>query len=891
MPQQMDINIHRDEEFFRLLYEDAPLPYQSLDKNGHFIDVNKAWSDILGYQPAEVIGRSFGDFLSEPYKAKFAENFSRFKSMGKISAVDYGMVKKDGSAIMVSCDGKVAFDAEGKFQRTHCILQDISRQLTAEKALRESETLFRHLFENMSNGVAIYEVLENGKDFIFKDLNPAGLQQTHLTKNEIIGKSVRDIFPGVVELGLFEIFQRVWQTGKPERQSASVYQDNRQKLWVENYVFKLPTGEIVAIYDDVSEQMLFKQLLQQREAKLKSILQSAPIGIGVVVNRVFQEVNQRFCEMVGYSEKELLDQDARMIYDAYEDYEYVGKDQREQISEQGIGNTETCFKHKNGKLINVIISWAPLNLVDLPDGITFAALDITEKKTIEKNLSASENKYQAMMESMKDLVYICSEDYRVEYVNPAMEARIGHSAIGEHCFKAIHDLNEKCPWCKAEKTFAGQYFESEVISPKDNHSYHVSHSPIVNDDGSLSNMIVFRDTTGIKDLESQLFQSRKMEAIGQLAGGVAHDFNNILTAISGYAEMSLEALEEGSNVWEDVQEITKSVERAANLTRQLLIFSRKQRILPTAINFNSLLNNLKKMLERLIGEDIRLEASQDNQAGKIHADPGQMEQIIVNLVVNARDALKNHPEVSNKVINISTSKVYLGDDYIPSHIGTHPGWHLLLEVSDNGCGMTSEVANHIFEPFFTTKAAGQGTGMGLATVYGIVKQNNGSIYVYSEPGQGTTFKIYWPIIKEKEEITRAAEETKESSHSGTEVILVAEDDHKIRKMICRKLRQKGYKVIEAENGLAALEKASDYQGDIDLLFTDVVMPVMGGKELNEKIKEIYPEIVTLFVSGYLDDSIHGDILTKENFINKPYNLHEVSIKLRQLLDQVLDENR
>ena len=213
MPQQLDINIHRNEEFFRFLYEDAPLPYQSLDENGHFINVNKAWTELLGYEQAEVIGHSFGNFLSEPYKVAFAKNFPRLKRMGKISAVNYAMIKKDGSTIMVRCDGKAAFDAKGKFKRTHCILQDVSRQLAAEKALIESESLFRQLFENMYNGVAIYEVLENGEDFIFKDLNPIALKNSHLTKDKIIGKSVRDIFPGVVELGLFEIFQLVWQTG------------------------------------------------------------------------------------------------------------------------------------------------------------------------------------------------------------------------------------------------------------------------------------------------------------------------------------------------------------------------------------------------------------------------------------------------------------------------------------------------------------------------------------------------------------------------------------------------------------------------------------------------------------------------------------------------------
>ena len=388
-----------------------------------------------------------------------------------------------------------------------------------------------------------------------------------------------------------------------------------------------------------------------------------------------------------------------------------------------------------------------------------------------------------------------------------------------------------------------------------------------------------------KNLEEQLIQAQKMESIGTLAGGVAHDFNNILTSIYGYSEMAMANLEEGSAVWHDVHEIHKSGERAANLTRQLLAFSRKQVIMPKALKVNRLINDMQKMLSRLIGEDIRLTTEFDESVGAIYADPGQIEQVILNLVVNARDAVKNLSPGAEKIIQVSTSRVLLDDGYVTTHLGSSSGWYLQLRVEDNGCGMAKEVLDHIFEPFYTTKGKGEGTGMGLSTVYGIVKQNQGSVNVYSEPGQGTTFKIYWPLMAG--EVVEAEARKLEPVRGGAEVILLAEDSQPIREIAERQLRKAGYTVITAADGREALEKAAAYQGGIDLLFTDVVMPIMGGKELNEKIKALYPDITTLYSSGYIDSGVQQEILTlgKDHFINKPYNNREVMLRIRRLLDE------
>ena len=410
--------------------------------------------------------------------------------------------------------------------------------------------------------------------------------------------------------------------------------------------------------------------LREKESKLSSIFRTAPTGIGVAVDRVFMDVNDRFREMVGYSEKELLGENVRMIYPTQREFDEVGevgKKQLRQLEKLGTGSIETHLQHKDGTIIDVLLNVTPRDINNLSAGITFTCLDITEIKNAEKKLKESERKFRSMMESMKDQVYICSADFQVEYMNPAMIKRIGQDATGELCYQALYGFSELCPWCTRKSGSHSNYFESDIISPKDNHSYHISHSPIVNEDGSLSNLIISRDTTEMKKLESQLLQSQKMESIGKLAGGVAHDFNNILTAIYGYSEMALGHLEKGSDAWQDVHEIRKSGERAANLTRQLLAFSRKQVIMPKAINLNNLINDMQKMLSRLISEDIQMETSLDEQAGNIYADPGQVEQVILNLVVNARDAVKNQLEEAKKIIKISTSQVFIDNNYDATH--------------------------------------------------------------------------------------------------------------------------------------------------------------------------------------------------------------------------------
>jgi PAS domain S-box-containing protein len=890
-----------------------------LDTNYHVLNCNQKAYEIYGK-------RVVGDFCYHaaagrdsicpncPAQLVFAGHKSgrsehtRITASGETIIIDHTatpLINKDG--ILVGVMGTIVDithlkTTEQELKQHQYQLRDLVKKRTQES--QESEVKYRRLYEKAKREEELYHSLldHSGDAIVIYDmdglvqyLNPTFTHMFGWSLIELKGqrvpflpesereKSIKYIMAAIYDNIPCQGFETTRLTKDGQllniSLSASRYCDHQGQ----------PVGMLV-ILRDITKRKQIEKALKINEERLQLALEGADLGTwdwDMQTNNIY--FNPRYFSMLGYGPTELP-------YNLTTWENLLHPDEKESVKQQmmtsiknGPGNWSIEFRLRakdgqyrwilgRGKVVEYSSDNSPLRAAGTD-------LDITEIKNTERQLSQSEKKYRAMMKSMNDLVYICSPDYQVEYMNQVMIKRTGWDARGEKCFKAIHDFDEPCPWCKGKDEFLGKHFELDVVSPKDNHSYHVSLSPIINEDGSISSMIVFHDNTELKKLEEQLFQTQKMESIGNLAGGIAHDFNNILTVINSYAQIAMMNLEEGSKLWHNVREIEKAGDRAAGLTRQLLAFSRKQMILPKTIAINNVIANMKKMLGRLIGEDIRLETSLDEQISNIYADPSQLEQIVMNLVVNARDALKNQPEEAEKIIRISTAQVFLSKDYVADHSDSSPGLHMELWVEDSGCGMSEEVQKHIFEPFYTTKDVGDGTGMGLATVYGIVKQNKGIVSVYSEPGKGTTIKVYWPLMV-AEAAESVAKVKPELARGGSETILLAEDDRQIREITSRQLCQAGYTIIEAKNGNDALKKAKNYQETIDLLFTDAVMPIMGGRELSEKIKEIYPEIPTLFTSGYMDDDIHQDILTlaKDRFINKPYNIQDIMDKIRYLLD-------
>jgi signal transduction histidine kinase len=379
-------------------------------------------------------------------------------------------------------------------------------------------------------------------------------------------------------------------------------------------------------------------------------------------------------------------------------------------------------------------------------------------------------------------------------------------------------------------------------------------------------------------LEDQLRQSQKMEAVGKLAGGVAHDFNNLLTAILGYSSLLLDDMPANAPMRREIEQIQHAAQSAASLTQQLLAFSRRQILQPRILDLNEVVRSIEPLLKRLIGEDVNLQTKLSPSLAHVSADPGQIEQIVVNLAVNARDAMPGGGRLT-----IETADVVLDESYVAQHAGTFVGPHVMLAVSDTGRGMDVQTREHIFEPFFTTKRRGEGTGLGLATVYGIVKQSGGSIWVYSEPGQGATFKVYLPATAQ--EVTQPAAAPAPRRVEGTETILVAEDQPEVRSIVTTILSRHGYTVLEAADGEEALRILADHPGRIHLLLTDVVMPSIGGPELVRRLRETHPSIKVLYTSGYTDEAIvrHGVLEPGIAFLEKPFTPTALLTKIREIL--------
>ena len=523
-----------------------------------------------------------------------------------------------------------------------------------------------------------------------------------------------------------------------------------------------------------------------------------------------------------------------------------------------------------------------------PQGTIRRFVGIVEDMTIRKQSEDASSMLAAIVENSEDAIIGLSLGGTILSWNHGAERLYGYASAevtGRHV-TVLYPPDQADEW----ESIAGQIGRGERVPAyettrrrKDGTLIDVSvtASLMVDRKGQIIGVSkITRDITEKKRLEEQFRQAQKMEAIGQLAGCVAHDFNNLLTIISGYSELLVSRLPANDPTRGLIQEIHKAGERAAHLTRQLLAFSRRAVVEPRVLDLNALVTDTEKMLRRLIGEDIHLTTVPDPALGRVKADAGQIEQVIVNLAVNARDAMPQGGKLT-----IETANVALDDTYADLHPEVKPGRYVMLAVSDTGCGMSEATKARMFEPFFTTKGPGKGTGLGLATVYGIVKQSGGHVGVYSELGHGTTFKIYLPSVKENVS-SRTSLQAVLVALRGHETILLVEDEDAVRGITRLALQMHGYTVLEARNGKEALRVCDQHQGPIRLLITDVVMPEMGGRQVAERLTACQPGIRVLFLSGYTDDAVvrHGILEAEVAFLQKPFTPVALATKVREVLD-------
>ena len=512
-----------------------------------------------------------------------------------------------------------------------------------------------------------------------------------------------------------------------------------------------------------------------------------------------------------------------------------------------------------------------------------------ERAAAEAALRANEQRFRALVEHSWDAIALFGPDGAILYGSPATTRVLGYDLaefVGRNALDLIHPEDRDLVVGRLTEAMANPRGRVDVaarVKHKDG-AWRYLEGVLTNllDDPSVGGIVNnYRDATERRSLEQQVIQAQKMEAVGRLAGGVAHDFNNILTAIGGYTDLLLEDLPLDDPRRQDVDEIHRAADRAAALTQQLLAFSRRQVLQPKVIDLNALVSNVEKLLGRLIGADVQLATALADEVGRVRADPGQLEQVIVNLAVNARDAMPGGGRLT-----IETRNVDLDAAYAAEHRTVVPGPYVVIAVSDTGTGMSADTQSHMFEPFFTTKEVGKGTGLGLATVYGIVKQSGGSIWVYSELGHGTTIKVYLPRVDEPPDPLAAPGLANPERLRGTETILLVEDEPAVRAVARQILARQGYTVLEAPDGPAALAMVAG-RARVDLILTDVVMPGMSGRTLADQLATRWPGVRVLYMSGYTDDAIvrHGMLEPGLAYLQKPFRPDALVRKVREVLNR------
>lgn len=619
------------------------------------------------------------------------------------------------------------------------------------------------------------------------------------------------------------------------------------------------------------------EALERREEHFRSLIENALDLISILnSDGTIRYVSPSHERILGYRPEELIGANA-LSFVHPEDVPAVAESFRNPESSASL---ELRFRHKSGGW-RVLESFGR-NLTHIPgvQGVVVNSRDVTERKHVEDALREANQTLRAVILTSPLPIYTTDLNGCIKSWN-----RAAHHAFG---WAEWELLDKPLPQFLADpdetlrmRREQAERGESDIgletrCRRKDGSLLDVTiWSAMLRDGaGALKGIVdVVADVTERKRLEEQLHHSQKLEAIGRLAGGVAHDFNNLLMVISGYSQMLLEALPSDERARTDLEQVIKAGERASDLTAQLLAFSRRQPVSPKILDLNSLVNDMQRMLHRVIGEDVRLTTSLDQNLKRIHADPGQIEQVVLNLALNARDAMPK-----GGTLTIRTANVHLDEAYTKKHLSPAPGDYATLAISDTGAGMDHEVQSHLFEPFFTTKEKGKGTGLGLSTSYGIIKQSGGEITFTSEVGAGTTFQIYLPVAERQTEPPQPRVES--PAPRGSETILLVEDDEAVRTVLERILKKSGYRVLACRSPHEALAVSVEQAGKIDLLITDMVMPGMSGLELGQKIQHAWPGLQVLYVSGYADSS---SATRPDPFLQKPFKPEALAAKVREVL--------
>jgi len=776
-------------------------------------------------------------------------------------------------------------------------LSEIERERDElREKLEKTKMRFRKLYEGSRDGYVFVDmsgcIVESNSAFQ-EMLGYTGEQLKHKTYENITLKKWHKIEKRILEEQVFtrgysDIYEKEYRRKDGKRIPVEI----RTYLALEG---NNPIG-MWAFVRDISERKKVERSLAESEERYRNLIELAPdcIFVSDLKGKILA-VNTAIQSLTGFVKEEIEGKHFTKLPTVhFSDIPSFVKIFKAIIEGKPVKNVSFKFKRKDGTS-----RWgeADIGLIKVESktvGVQAVIKDITERKEIEEALQESKEKYRCVVENAKEAIVV-AQDGVLKFVNPRTLEITGYSEselLSLSFIEFIHPDDRSMVLENYKKRLQGakvpEVYSFRMVTKEGKTRWLQISAVLISWDNRPASLNFLTDITEIKsaeeelkDKERQLLQVQKMEAIGRLAGGVAHDFNNLLTAIIGYTDILLLHPKLEQELKKYVEQIKNSSDRASSLIQQLLAFSRRQMMQAKTFDLNKLVANIDKMLRRLIGEDIELFTVFEKDLGLIKADPGQIEQVIMNLAVNARDAMPT----GGKLI-IETKNIKLDQAYFENRVNGQPELYIMLCVTDTGIGMDEETKRHIFEPFFTTKEVGRGTGLGLSTVYGIVKQSGGYIWVYSEPDKGTTFKCYFPRVDDAI-LEQESKQEKSLMQGGRETILLVEDEFIVRNLISNILKHYGYTVIESENGEKALEvRAQCSEQPVDMLITDVVMPGISGRVLADRLQSVYPEMKVLYISGYTDDAIvrHGVLDHGIPFLQKPFAPKDLAKKVREILD-------
>ncbi|MBI1966852.1 MAG: PAS domain S-box protein [Gemmatimonadetes bacterium] len=887
--------LRESEERYRTLYDDTPSMYFTVDPDGMVLSVNRFGAAQLGYTVEELVGQSVLRVFHDADKAAARERVAEcLAHPGRVFHCELRKVRRDGSMLWVK---ETARATRGRSVEPVVLIvcEDITERKRAEEDLQRERRLFMGgpavVFRWIADTAGRVEYVSPNVHVVF------GYTADDFVSGRVLYEQVihpEDLSRVVAELDAYgeRGAARLQQFYRIVRKDGGV-------RWLDDFtVFARDEHGRVTHYEgyvlDVTHRRHAEEALRAAEEKYRSMFENAMEGIFQTTpdGRILT-ANPAVARMLGYeSPATLIAQTSDLARQLYADPSRRAEFRRALEERGSVTGFTTQVYRRDGSLIWVsITARAVVDEAHQPLYYEGTIEDITERQRAEEAAAAQQRFLRQVIDLNPNLIFVKDRQGQFTLVNQGLADLYG-AAVERLLGRTDADFNPNP--AEVERYLRDDRDVMDTGRPKFiaeepntdvrtgiTRWFQVIKVPLVSPDGVARHVLgVATEITQRKELESQLRQAQKMEAVGQLAGGVAHDFNNMLTAIIGLSALLLRDRTLAGPHRREVEEIQDAARRAATLTQQLLAFSRRQVLQPTVLDLNVVVAEMEELLRRLVGEHIELATSLATDLGLVRVDRNQLEQAIVNLVVNARDAMSG-----GGWLTIETANAELDAAYAESHPGAQPGRHVLLAVTDTGVGMDRETQTRIFEPFFTTKERGKGTGLGLASVYGIVKQSGGWIWVYSEPGRGSTFKIYLPRVEEPPEraVSRIAVE---EPAGGTETVLLVEDESAVRGLAREALEQFGYQVLEAADGAQAVLLARDYPDRIHLLLTDVVMPGMPGSELAERLARARPDIRILFTSGYADTAVsrRGVLALDVAFLQKPYTPEVLARKVREVLD-------